>query len=77
MVELGAGWGRGVVGGCVLQDPWRDRTRGGRGGGGWETGRVDDDKQPNGGKALGLILLAMIAILAVIVGLAVVATKTG
>lgn len=58
--------------------PWGSgRTRGGGGGGGWETGRVDDDKKPNGGKALGLILLAMIAILAVIVGLSVLATRTG
>ncbi|GAB2939616.1 hypothetical protein GCM10027203_46790 [Nonomuraea fastidiosa] len=42
----------------------------------WETGRVKDDKQqPNGGRALGLILLAMVAILAVIVGLAVWASR--
>lgn len=35
----------------------------------------DDKQQPNGGRALGLILLAMVAILAVIVGLAVWASR--
>ncbi|GAA3247718.1 hypothetical protein GCM10020216_078510 [Nonomuraea helvata] len=44
---------------------------------GWETGRVNGDKQPSGGKTLGLILLAMLVILAVIVALAVWASRTG
>lgn len=38
---------------------------------------MNDDKPPSGGKTLGLILLAMFAVLAVIVGLAVWASKTG
>ncbi|GAA3123754.1 hypothetical protein GCM10020001_050550 [Nonomuraea salmonea] len=56
---------------------WRGRWGGGGAGGvGWETGRVNDDKQqPSGGKTLGMILLAMVAILAVIVGLAVWASR--
>ncbi len=36
-----------------------------------------EDKRPNGGRALGMILLAMLAILAVIVGLSVWASRTG
>lgn len=38
---------------------------------------MNDEKRPNGGKTLGLILLAMVAVLAVIVGLAIWASKTG
>jgi hypothetical protein len=38
---------------------------------------VEDDKRPNGGKTLGFILLAMVVILAVIVGLAIWASRTG
>ncbi|GAA2212817.1 hypothetical protein GCM10009850_082790 [Nonomuraea monospora] len=43
----------------------------------WETGRVNDENRPSGGKTLGLILLAMIAILAVIIALSLWASKTG
>ncbi|MEV4579320.1 hypothetical protein AB0K16_39330 [Nonomuraea jabiensis] len=49
-------------------------------GAGWlggKLGRVKGDKQPSGGKTLGLILLGMLVILAVIVGLAVWASRTG
>jgi hypothetical protein len=38
---------------------------------------VKGDKQPSGGKTLGLILLAMLVILAVLVALATWASKTG
>lgn len=38
---------------------------------------MNDDNRPSGGKTLGLILLAMVAILAVIIGLSVWASKTG
>lgn len=38
---------------------------------------MNDDKPPSGAKTLGLILLGMLAVLAVIVGLAVWASKTG
>ncbi|MBE1589372.1 hypothetical protein ACFPOI_36225 [Nonomuraea angiospora] len=47
---------------------------------GWSGGKLGDvkgDKQPSGGKTLGLILLVMLVILAVIVGLAVWASRTG
>lgn len=36
---------------------------------------MNDDKQPSGGKTLGFILLAMLVILAAIVGLAIWASK--
>lgn len=51
----------------------------GRGGGvsRWETGRVEEDKRPTGGKTLGFILLAMVVILALIVGLGIWASRTG
>jgi hypothetical protein len=55
------------------QDWGSGRTGGPR----WETGRVEDDKQPSGGKTLGLIVLAMLVILAVLVALAMWASKTG
>jgi type II secretory pathway pseudopilin PulG len=38
---------------------------------------VNDDKRPSGGKALGFILLAMLVVLAVLVGLATWATRNG
>ncbi|SDL55983.1 hypothetical protein SAMN05421869_12762 [Nonomuraea jiangxiensis] len=38
---------------------------------------MNESKQPNGGKTLGLILLAMVVILAAIIGLAVWASGTG
>jgi hypothetical protein len=38
---------------------------------------VENDKQPTGGKTLGLILLSMLAVLAVIVVLAIWASRTG
>ncbi|GAA0954242.1 hypothetical protein GCM10009560_77990 [Nonomuraea longicatena] len=40
------------------------------GGAGWETWGVEENR-PGGGKTLGLILLAMVVILAVLIGLAV------
>jgi len=38
---------------------------------------LESDKQPNGARTLGVILLAMIVILAVLVGLSVWASRTG
>jgi hypothetical protein len=40
-------------------------------------GCVNDDNRPSGGKTLGLILLAMVAVLAVIVALSIWASRTG
>lgn len=41
----------------------------------WETGRVEEDNRPSGGKTLGLILLAMLVILGVIIGLGIWASR--